>query len=130
MPLAEIVVDLREHAAVRIAFGQRYPDFADCDSHLSADLQELQADRVALSRFQFRAPQTVLPQRDQQQIRHRRKVQPQLIGPHRFTAGAVGEQEQLLFLDAVLHVTAGAVHILVQALAHSRCSPQKMYSGR
>ena len=49
------------------------------------------------------------PQPVHQHIGERGEVQPQLIGPHRRRAGPVGEQVQLLLLDPVFHLPAGAV---------------------
>ena len=43
------------------------------------------------------------------------EIKPQLTGPQRGAAGEVGEEAQLLRLDAVLHVAAGAIQVLVQA---------------
>src|ERR1700731_5282528 len=49
-----------------------------------------------------------------QYIGHRSEPQSQLVGAHRLGRGAVGEQVELAFLDAVLHVAAGAVDLLVE----------------
>jgi hypothetical protein len=38
-----------------------------------------------------------------------------LVGPHVDGGGAVGEQILLAFLDAVLHLAAGAIDLLVEA---------------
>jgi hypothetical protein len=49
-----------------------------------------------------------------QDIGHRREEQPQLVGPHRPGRGAVGEEIELALLDAVFHLAAGAVDLLVE----------------
>jgi hypothetical protein len=43
-----------------------------------------------------------------QHISHRREPQPQLVAAHRLGQGAVGEQVELAFLDAVFHLAARA----------------------
>ena len=54
-------------------------------------------------------------QRAEQHIGHRGEPQAQLVGAHGGRRGAVGEQVELAFLDAVLHLAAGAVDPLVEA---------------
>ena len=49
-----------------------------------------------------------------QDIGHRGEPQAQLVGAHRRGRGAVGEQVELALLDAVLHLAAGAVDLLVE----------------
>src|ERR1700730_12835701 len=53
-------------------------------------------------------------QRANQDVGHRGEPQAQLIGAHRLGRGAVGKQVELALFDAVLHVTAGAVELLVE----------------
>ena len=53
-------------------------------------------------------------QRAEQHIGHRGEPQAQLVGAHGGGRGAVGEQIELAFLDAVLHLAAGAVELLVE----------------
>ena len=48
------------------------------------------------------------------------KAEKYLIGAHRGRRGAVGEQPQLLLLDAVLHVATGAVQFFVEHLLGNR----------
>jgi hypothetical protein len=43
------------------------------------------------------------------------RTQAKLVGPHVDGGGAVGEQILLAFLDAVLHLAAGAIDLLVEA---------------
>ena len=49
-----------------------------------------------------------------QNVGHRGKPQPQLVGPHRRGRSAVGEQIDLTLLDAVLHLAARAIDCLVE----------------
>ena len=53
-------------------------------------------------------------QRLEQHIGEGREPQPELVGAHGGRRGAVGEQIELLLLDPVLHLAAGAVDVLVQ----------------
>ena len=57
-----------------------------------------------------------LRERVQQDVGQGRPVEAQLVGPQGGTAGAVGKQGQLLLLDAVLHIAAGAIQVLIQRL--------------
>jgi len=41
------------------------------------------------------------------------EVQPQLVRPQGGTAGAIGEQSQLLFFDTIFHLPSGTVKIFV-----------------
>jgi len=64
-----------------------------------------------------------------QYVGQRSKPQPLLVGPHprrrlsRKADRPIEEQIELAFLDAVLHVAAGAIDVLVDLppTAHSRC---------
>ncbi len=51
--------------------------------------------------------------------------EPQLVGAQGVGAGPVGEQVQLLLLDAVLHVATGAVQLFVEVHAHPGISPKR-----
>ena len=84
----------------------------DADAH--RHLQQPEPQRATLRAGQFGAPCAEPSQRMQQHIGERREVQAQLVGAHRVRAGAVGEQVELPLLDAVLHVPARAVQLLVQ----------------
>ncbi len=44
-----------------------------------------------------------------------RKPKPQLVGSHPVGTGAIGKEIHVLFLDAVLQVTASAIKLLVQS---------------
>ena len=56
----------------------------------------------------------------EQHIGHRGEPQAELVGPHGGGRGAVGEEVELAFLDAVLHLAAGAVEVLVEVRAIGR----------
>ena len=49
-----------------------------------------------------------------QDIGHRGKPQTQLVGAHRVGRGTVGIKVELALLDAVFHLAAGAVELLVE----------------
>jgi hypothetical protein len=53
-------------------------------------------------------------ERGEQHIGHRGAPQPELVGPHGGGRGAVGEQIELAFLNAVLHFAARAVELLIE----------------
>ena len=55
--------------------------------------------------------------RTEQHIGHRGEPEPQLVGAHGGGRGAVGEQVALALLDAVLHLAAGAVDLLIEEAA-------------
>ena len=64
-------------------------------------------------------------QRAQQHIGHRGEPQAQLVGAHGGGRGAVGEQVELALLDAVLHLAAGAVDLLVEVRASQLGSAER-----
>ena len=53
-------------------------------------------------------------QRLEQHVGERGEPQAQLVGAHGRGRGAIGEQVELLLLDPVLHLAAGAVDLLVE----------------
>ena len=53
-------------------------------------------------------------ERAEQDVGHRREPEPELVGPHGGCGRAISEEVRLAFLDAVLHVAAGAVDLLVE----------------
>src|SRR5262245_25291368 len=65
------------------------------------------------------------PQRAQQHISHRGEPQPQLIGPHRGGRGAIGIKIELALLDAVLHVAAAAIDLLVEISRLALGAPER-----
>ena len=62
-------------------------------------------------------------QRLEQHVGHRGEPQPQLVGAHGRGRGAIGEQVELLLLDPVLHLAAGAVDLLVEGAGVDRGWP-------
>src|SRR5271157_3879514 len=51
--------------------------------------------------------------------------QPELVGAHGCRRGAIGEQVELTPLDAVLHLAASPIDLLVEILAADLCRPQR-----
>jgi len=90
-------------------------DAAHADAHQRADLEPLEPDGIDLSLSPLRALQGQPPERFEQRLSQRRQVEPELIAFHLFGRQAIGEQVHLLF-DAVLHLAARAVELLVQVL--------------
>ena len=66
---------------------QAYGSYADPDPH--ADLEQLEADRVALRPRQLGAGQAPAPQQLQQRVGEGGEVQAQLVGPQRLRRGAI-----------------------------------------
>ena len=101
---------------VRITLAQRQAQPPDTDPNLPPNLQQFEADRLAL-RLRPRGPlQSDTPQRVQQVIGHRGEPQPQLIALDEVRRGPIGKQLQLLFLDPILRLPSRAIQLLVQLL--------------
>ncbi len=66
----QVEVGLLEDRGVGRATGERHPNLADRDAHLGADLQELQADGVALGLGEGGAAQSKPAQGVQQDVGH------------------------------------------------------------
>ncbi len=110
-----------EETRFRKALVERQPHGPHADPDPHADLEQLEADRVALRPRQLGALQAPAPQQLQQRVGEGGEVQAQLVGPQRLRRGAVREQRQLLFLDAVLHVPrAQYTSFYVREVAESR----------
>ena len=92
---------------------QRQPHPPRRHLHAHSDLQQTPPNRLGLRPRPARPLQPQAPQAQYQRVRQPRKIQPQLIRPQRLRAHPIGEQTQL-FLDAVLHLAAGAIQFLVQ----------------
>ncbi len=92
---------------------------ADREADLGADLEELQANRLTLSASQGGLLQSETTQGVHEHVGGGGQIQPELIGAHRCRAGPVGEQTQLLFFYAVLHVAPRTVEVFVE-----RAGPQ------
>src|SRR5438128_11462704 len=89
-------------------------DAPDTDSDQRADLEELKADGGAAGLGEPGGAKADATQRADEHIGHRREPEPELVGAHRSSRGAVGEQVELAFLDPVFHLAAGAVELLVE----------------
>src|ERR1700730_14822945 len=76
--------------------------------------QELEADCAAAGAGELGSLQGDAAQSADQYIGHRSEPQSQLVGAHRLGRGAVGAEVELAFLDAVLHVAAGAIELLIE----------------
>ena len=92
-------------------------DPADTDGDERPDLEELAADGAASGIGQIGGLQGNPAQVVDQHISHRGEPQAELVGRHGAGRGAVGEQVDLTLLDAVLHLAAGTVDILVEMAA-------------
>jgi hypothetical protein len=79
-----------------------------------AQFQQLQSDRAAGGLGKLRERQTDAAQRAEQYVGHRGKPEPQLVGLHGRGGRAVGEQVELALLDAVFHLAAGTVDLLIE----------------
>ena len=99
---------------MRVRRGETQPYLARRHPHRHGHLQDPAPDRAALGPRQRSARQPVAAHDQQQRAGEHRKVHPQLVRPHRRRRCAVREQIQLLLLDPVLHLAAGAVQFLVQ----------------
>jgi hypothetical protein len=84
-----------------------YPD-------VGADLKELEPDGAARRDGKLGVPEPDPTQRLEQHIGEGREPQPELVGTHGRRRRAVGEQIELLLLNPILDLAAGAVHVLVQ----------------
>ena len=89
-------------------------DAARAGTDRSTDLQELEADGTARCPGKLGMGQPDATQGADQDISHRGEPQPQLVGAHGVGRGAVGVEVELAFLDAVFHLAAGAVELLVE----------------
>jgi len=83
------------------AGGQGEGDAEHRGAHHRADFQQPQVQRAASGLGQGRVRQVQAVQRAQQHVDNRSKPQAQLVGLHAGRLGAVAEQVQLAFLDAI-----------------------------
>src|SRR5713226_1030843 len=65
----------------------------------------------------LRVSQSNPAQRTEQHIGHGCEPQAELVGAHGSRRGPIGEQIELTFLDAVLHLAASAIDLLIEVLA-------------
>src|SRR3954447_14987855 len=89
-------------------------DVAHADAHQGPDLQQLETDCAAGRTAELGVDEADAAQGADQHIGHRGEPQPQLVGAHRLGRGAAGIEVKLAFLDAVLHLAAGAIELLVE----------------
>jgi hypothetical protein len=106
--VSEVVLGL-----VRAGGGHGNLDPAHALANLGADFQEPEPDGAAGGIGQLRVAQADAAQRREQNIGERRESQPELVGAQGRRRRAIGEQVELLLLDPVLDVAAGAVDVLV-----------------
>ncbi len=86
------------------------------DDH-RADPEQLEADGAGLRAGHVGTGERDASDRLDQDIGQRRQDQAELVGPPFVARGAIGEQVELLFFDAVLHLAALAVEFLVELLS-------------
>ena len=79
-----------------VRLGERQPDLSHPDPHPRTDFRPLQPDRGAPGPGAGSAGEPQPKQPVHRHVGERSEVQPQLVGPQRGAAGAVGEQLQLL----------------------------------
>ena len=105
-----------EGVLVGAGAGEVDEDAARGDFDVGAYLEEFEADGTAGGFGQLRTFKCDTAKRAHQDVGGGGEPQPQLVGAHGVGAGAVGEQIQLLFFDAVFHVAACAVVFFVEPL--------------
>src|SRR6266478_6251420 len=89
-------------------------DPADADANLGANFEQLQADGAACGVGEASRGQGDAAQRVDKNIGHGGQPKPQLVGAHGAGGGSVGEQIELTFLDAIFHLAAGTIELLVE----------------
>ena len=83
-------------------------------SDLGADFEELEAYGGACGFGEASACERDASERGEQDIGHGGEPEAELVGAHGGCGGAVGEEVELAFLDAVLHLASGAVELFVE----------------
>ena len=109
----EVLVGALKHGSGRIALGQREPHYSHGPLDLSSDFQQLESNRIALRRLKLRPFEPHPLQCGHEHVSDRREPETKLVGSHGGAACTIGEQTELLFLDAILHVAASAVHLFI-----------------
>ena len=97
-----------------IAAGHLYDEAADRAFDPGADFEELESNGADVRSFQFRAREA-----DPADVRHQDigaggQQHTELVGDEVMATGAIREQTELLFLDAIFHVAALAVNVFVK----------------
>ena len=101
---------------VRVAAGEVQDDTPNADPHTSGHLEELQSQGGNLGLRQFGLRKTDTAEMLDEHVSRRSQQQAELIGPKGMATGPIGEESQLLLLDAILHVPAGGVEPVVDPL--------------
>ena len=86
---------------------------SDTCAHLSAKLQQPEANGLRRGIGELGKAQTDTAQRVDQHIGHRREPHAQLVGRHGGGGSAIGEQLELL-TDTILGLATGAIQLLVE----------------
>ena len=92
-------------------------DAANRGGDLAADLEQFQPQATDSGPGQTGVFQTIAAQALHQHIGAGRQGEPELVGPEGVGGGAIGKQVELLLLDAVFHLTAGTVSLLIEGLS-------------
>ena len=101
---------------MREGAGEEEANAAGISHNHGADLEQTQADRADLGTGQLGTGQTDGAQSLHQHIGQGRQEQAKLVRPPQVATGAIGEQAELTFLDAVLHLATSAVAALIEFL--------------
>src|SRR5437879_7029226 len=92
-------------------------DTTDADGDERANFWQLAADGAATGIGQVGRLQRDAAQALEQNVGHRSKPQPQLVGLQGSGGRTVSEQVHLALFDAVLHFAAGAIDLFVETAA-------------
>jgi hypothetical protein len=68
-------------------------------------------------------------ERFQEHVGGRGKQKPELIGPPGMTTGPITKETQLLFFNAVFHLTASTINVVVKALGTAFQIGQQITAG-
>ena len=107
---------MQEQRLIRADRRKQHANTPGVADHHRADFQEFQADRLRLVARGLGASERQGAQPFHQDVGQAGEHEPELVGGEVVTAGAIGEQPQLRLLDAVLHLAAAAVELLVERL--------------
>ncbi len=105
---------MSEEILPRVVAGHSHDDSADAFLHQGAHSEEAKPNRVGLGVSKIGIDQSGSADVLDERIGRRRKQDAELIGEEVVATGAVGEEAQLLFLDAILHVAALTVDVFVK----------------
>jgi len=108
---------LAELPLVRTAGSHGDLDAADRGGNLSADLEQFESDGTDGGPGQAGRLQRSAAQAFHQHIGERGHQEAELIGAEGVGGGAISKQVELLFLDAVFHLSASTVDLLIEGLS-------------